>query len=162
MVAINTAVTHIGALDPLIDALGSGNVTRINQARQAYQRATGIPAPTNYQTLANMAVGEINTVVSGPSGGDKEERARLASPFDPDGGPSVLKGAVNTAVTALAGKTDALRNAWDVGTNGTQGSFDKFLLPDTKKALASDSKTPITKTLAGVTYVQENGKWYKQ
>lgn len=135
LVKINTAVKHIGSLEPLIDAMGSGNVARINQARQIFQKETGVAAPTNYQTLANMAVGEINGVVTGPSGGDKDERDRLASPFDPKGGPAVLKGAVQTAVTALAGKTDALRNAWDVGTNGTQGSFDKFLLPDTKKAL---------------------------
>ena len=137
LVAINTAVKHVGALGPLIDAMGSGNVTRINQARQAYQTATGVPAPTNYATLANMAVGEINKAVTA-NGGDAAERESIAAPFDPKGGPAVLKGAVQTAVTALAGKTDALRNAWDVGTNGTQGSFDKLLLPATKKALAQE------------------------
>lgn len=136
LIAINTAVKHVGALTPLIDAMGSGNLTRINQARQAYQRATGVAAPTNYQTLANMAVGEINKAVTA-NGGDAAERESIAAPFDASGGPEVLKGAVQTAVTALAGKTDALRNAWDVGTNGTQGSFDKLLLPTTKKALGS-------------------------
>jgi hypothetical protein len=144
LVAINTAVRHVGSLEPLIDALGSGNVTRINQARQVFQRETGIPAPTNFATLANMAVGEINKAVTA-NGGDKEERERLGAPFDPKGGPAVLKGAVQTAVSALAGKTDALRNAWDVGTNGTQGPFDKFLLPDTKKALGiTDSGAPVS------------------
>lgn len=144
LVAINTAVKHVGSLGPLIDAMGSGNVSRINQARQAYQTATGVPAPTNYQTLANMAVGEINKAVTA-NGGDAAERESIAAPFDAKGGPAVLKGAVQTAVTALAGKTDALRNAWDVGTNGTQGSFDKLLLPDTKKALgqASGQGAPV-------------------
>jgi hypothetical protein len=173
LVAINTAVKHIGALGPLIDALGSGNVGRINQARQAYQTATGVPAPTNFQTLANMATGEINTVVSGAGGGDKEEREKLGAPFASSGGPEVLKGAVNTAVTALAGKTDALRNAWDVGTNGTQGSFDKFLLPDTKAALkgtpdaAAAPKMPTVGTVSkGYKFVggdpSKQSNWQKQ
>ena len=100
LVAINTAVKHVGALDPLIDAMQSGNVTRINQAKQAYEKATGVPAPTNYQTLANMAVGEINKAVTA-NGGDANERAAIAAPLDPAGGPAVLKGAVQTAVTAL-------------------------------------------------------------
>lgn len=164
LVAINTAVKHIGALGPLIDALGSGNVGRINQARQAYQTATGIPAPTNYQALANMATGEINTVVSGAGGGDKEERERLGAPFDPRGGPDVLKGAVKTAVTALAGKTDALETAWNAAKmSQPHGPFSQFLGDETKQALGQKSgAAPITKTLGGVTYTQENGKWFKQ
>jgi hypothetical protein len=134
LVAINTAVKHVGSLGPLIDAMGSGDTTKINEARQAYQRNTGQPAPTNYQTLANMAVGEISKAVTA-NGGDAAEREAIAAPFAAGNSPAVLKGAVQTAVTALAGKTDALRNQWDVGTQGTQGSFDKLLLPETKQAL---------------------------
>lgn len=141
LVAINTGVAHLGALGPLIDAMQSGNMTKINEARQYFQKQTGNPAPTNYQMLADMASGEISKAVM-QGGGSKDERDDLAEPFKKSLAPDVLKGAVNTAATALAGKTDALRNAWQVGTSGTQGDFNKFLMEPTKKALGiNDTKS---------------------
>jgi hypothetical protein len=134
IVAINTAVAHLDSLNPLIDAMESGNLTLINKARQLYQKQTGVAAPTNYSTLANMAVGETSQAVMA-GGGTGPERDELAAPFKSANGPAVLRGAVQTAVTALAGKTHALRTSWEAGTNGTQGSFDRFLDPATKKAL---------------------------
>lgn len=134
IVAINTGVAHLDALNPLIDAMDTGNVTIINKARQLFQKQTGKPAPTNYQTLANMAVGEVSQAVTA-GGGTGPERDHLAAPFESANGKDVLHGAVQQAITALAGKTDALRTSWDSGTNGTHGSFDKYLGPATKKAL---------------------------
>jgi hypothetical protein len=134
LVSINTAVSHLGALMPLIDAMQSGNMTKINEARQYFQKQTGQPAPTNYQALANMASGEVSKAILAGGGGESE-RDEIASPFKAANGPEALKGAVQTVSTALAGKTEALRNAWNVGTNGTQGDFDKFLMTPTKKAL---------------------------
>ena len=134
IVAINTGVEHLDALNPLIDAMGTGNLTLINKARQFYEKQTGKPAPTNYSTLANMAVGEVSQAVMA-GGGTGPERDELAAPFKSSNSPDVLKGAVQTAITALAGKTDALRTSWDAGTNGSQGAFERFLGPATKKAL---------------------------
>lgn len=155
--AINTGILHVNSLMPLIDAMKSGNTTRINAARQTYQKETGIPAPTNYETLANMAVGEISTAIN-KSGGDAEERDRVASPFASSRSPDVLKGAVKTAVTALAGKTESLANQWDVGTEGTQGNFGKFLMPQTAQALGwtlhKDAK-------GNKAYVSPDGKYFR-
>lgn len=134
LVAINTGVEHLDALNPLIDAMGTGNLTAINKARQFYEKQTGNPAPTNYSTLANMAVGEVSQAVMA-GGGTGPERDDLAAPFKSSNAPDVLRGAVHTAITALAGKTDGLRTSWDSGTNGTQGQFERFLGPATKKAL---------------------------
>jgi hypothetical protein len=134
LVAINTGVEHLDALNPLIDAMDSGNLTAINKARQYFQKQTGQPAPTNYSTLANMAVGEVSQAVMA-GGGTGPERDDLAAPFKSSNAPDVLRGAVKTAITALAGKTDGLRTSWDAGTNGTQGQFERFLGPATKKAL---------------------------
>lgn len=144
LVAINTGVEHLDALNPLIDAMDSGNLTAINKARQFYQKQTGKPAPTNYSTLANMAVGEVSQAVMA-GGGTGPERDDLAAPFKSSNAPDVLRGAVKTAITALAGKTDGLRTSWDSGTNGTQGAFERFLGPATKKALGlPQSSAPET------------------
>ncbi len=134
LVAINTGVEHLDALNPLIDAMDSGNLTAINKARQFFEKQTGKPAPTNYSTLANMAVGEVSQAVMA-GGGTGPERDDLAAPFKSSNAPDVLRGAVQQAITALAGKTDGLRTSWDAGTNGTQGAFERFLGPATKKAL---------------------------
>lgn len=134
LVAINTGVEHLDALNPLIDAMKSGNLTAINKARQFFEKQAGRPAPTNYSTLANMAVGEVSQAVMA-GGGTGPERDALAAPFSSANGPDVLRGAVQTAITALAGKTDALRTSWDSGTSGTQGAFERFLGPATKRAL---------------------------
>jgi hypothetical protein len=45
LVAVNTAVAHLDALTPLIDAMQSGNLTALNKARQFYEKQTGQPAP---------------------------------------------------------------------------------------------------------------------
>lgn len=156
--AINTSVLHTNSLLPLIDALGTGNMTKINAARLAYQKQTGIAAPTNYETLKNMAVGEISSAVN-KTGGDSDERERITAPFASANSPDVLKEAVRTAVTALAGKTEALANRWDVATEGTQGNFGKFLLPQTAQALGwtlhKDAK-------GNQAYVSADGKYFRQ
>lgn len=140
LVAINTAVSHFQSLLPLIDAMQNGNMTLINKARQEFQKQTGQPAPTNYQALADMASGEASKAITA-NGGSVAEREDVASPFKSANGPEALKGAVQTVSTALAGKTDALRNSWEATMQGTQGDFNKFLMPATKKQLGIEVKS---------------------
>ncbi len=134
LTAINTAVQHIDGLDPLIDALGTGDVKLLNRVTNTYKEQTGVPAPTNYQALKEFVGGEVAKAVL-PGGGGEAERQALLAPLNAANSPQAIKAALKTIHTALAGKTEALRNQWDVGTNGTQGPFDKFLLPATQKAL---------------------------
>lgn len=157
--AVNTAVLHVNALLPLIDAMKSGNLTKLTAAKQAYQKETGVPAPTNYDTLANMAIGEINNVVNAKTGGDAAERDRIAAPFVSSRAPDVLKGAVKTAVGAMAGKTESLANQWDVATEGNQGNFGKFLLPQTATALGW---MPHKDANGNKALVSPDGKYFKQ
>lgn len=136
--SINTAVQHMTALTPLVDALNSGQIPLINKAKIAFKNATGQEAPNDYNALKNFVNGEVAKAVL-PGGGGEREREELNAPFKNSNSPAQLKGALDVTVKALAGKTEALRNQWDVGTNGAQGSFDKFLLPATKKALGIEA-----------------------
>lgn len=143
---LNTAIQHMAALDPVIDAMGNGNVTLFNKAANYFKQQTGNPAPTNFAALKEFVSGEVAKAVL-PGGGGEGERKALADPINAANSPAQLKQAVQTYKTALAGKTDALRQTWDVGTRGTQGDFSKFLLPETKKALGitdQPAKTGIT------------------
>lgn len=131
---INTAVAHVNSLKPLVDALGTGDIKRVNSFSNIFKQETGSPAPTDYASIKEFVGGEIAKAVL-PGGGGEKERAALLDPLNASNSPEAIKSALDKIQIALAGKTEALRNQWDVGTRGTQGSFDKFLLPATKKAL---------------------------
>jgi hypothetical protein len=145
LIALNTAIRHLSALPPLVDAMKTGNLTGIRQAKVAYEKATGDPAPSNLQMLGGMASGEVSkAVIAG--GGSVGERDELSDPFKNTQAPDVIKGAAKTAVGALASKTHALGHNWDNATQGNFGPFDQFLEAPTKQALAaseaSTSKHP--------------------
>jgi hypothetical protein len=131
---LNTSVQHLTYLGPLIDKLGGSNLTLLNQAANAYKERTGVPAPTNFAALKEFVGGEVARAVL-PGGGGEAERRSLTDPLNAANSPTQLKEAVTTIQQALAGKTLALKNQWDMGTSGSQGSFDKFLLPETIKAI---------------------------
>jgi len=146
--AINTAVSHIDSLNPLVDELGTGDIKRINKISNAFKQETGSQAPTDYASLKEFVGGEVAKAVL-PGGGGETERAALMDPLNAANSPQAIHSALQKIQVALAGKTEATRNQWDVGTNGTQGSFDKFLMPATKKALgiadtpASGNGSPV-------------------
>jgi len=135
---INTAVAHMDALSPLIDNLDNTRSPLFNKLANVFKQQTGQTAPTNFAALKEFVAGEVAKAVL-PGGGGEGERAALSGPLAAANSPAQLKEAVQTIQKALAGKTEALRNQWEIGTNGTQGSFDKFLLPQTKKALGIDT-----------------------
>ncbi len=138
---INTAVQHMNLLGPLVDAMGTGNEQLINRARNAWQQQTGSPAPTNYAAIKEFVGGEVAKAVL-PGGGGEGERDALLAPLNAANSPQQLHEAVGQMQRALAGKTEALRNQWNVGTGGTQGSFDKFLMPSTQSALGGSGDHP--------------------
>lgn len=145
---LNTSIAHMDALEPLATALGNGNMTLINKAQNFFKEQTGNPAPTNFTALKTFVSGEVAKAVL-PGGGGEKEREELAAPLNKANSPAQLAGAIATIKTALAGKTEALRNQWDLGTNGTQGDFNKFLLPQTKKALGiTDAPTDLAAAAA--------------
>jgi hypothetical protein len=127
-------VQHMDLLPPLIDALSGGNMTVLNKAQNFFKQQTGNSAPTNFSAIKEFVGGEVAKAVL-PGGGGEAERQALTKPLDAANSPVQLKDAVSTIQKALAGKTEALRSQWDIGTNGTQGAFDRFLLPATKNAL---------------------------
>lgn len=144
--AINTVTEHAKALYPLIDAMKTGDSRGINAASLAWKQQFGSAAPTNYQAMANIFAGELKSAVT-QNGGDASEREAIAAPFSGINSPEQLKGAIQTSATAMAGKTHALQKAWDVGTNGTQGPFEKLLTPATKEFLKGSSHPPAIQSL---------------
>jgi len=83
----NTAIQHLQQLKGLAGALQSGDVQLINQARQAYQTATGNAAPTNFNAVRALAAGEVNKIATGTPGAEGDREAARAI-FDPKASPA--------------------------------------------------------------------------
>lgn len=139
---LNTAVGHMDQLDQAATALQNGNVQALNKASNFFGTQFGSSSTTNFNVIKNFAAGEVAKAVL-PGGGGEHEREEIADAIKSSNSPAQLHDAISTWRNLLSSKTEALRNQWDVGTNGTQGSFDKFLLPPTKKALGiASAPTP--------------------
>lgn len=165
----NTAVQHLTQLKGLLAALNTGDIQVINQAKQAYQTATGNPAPTNAAVVANMAAGEVNKVVTGGPGAEGDRDLSRAA-VQLKGSPEQQQGAMDQIIGLMAGRLNSTRNRFQQSHLGT--TFDNMLLPETKAALAShgytgadtpppaDTTTPITATGPnGQKITLQNGQW---
>lgn len=149
--AINTAVKHISSAMPLIDALQTGDVTALNRAKNYFQQNVGgSTAPTDFNAIKEFIQGEVAKAVI-PGGGGEQERQALGASIAAANNPQAIKSAMTKIQIALAGKTDALRQQWNEATQGKQGDFDRFLLPETKQAL----KQAEMPSVAGASFSSE-------
>lgn len=131
---LNTAISHMDTLDQAASALGNGDTQALNRISNSLSTQFGKTAVVNFDTVKNFAAGEVAKAVL-PSGGGEAERQAIADAIKSSSSPQQLHQAIQQWRELLAGKTDALRNQWDVGTGGRHGDFEKFLLPATKRAL---------------------------
>lgn len=135
---LNTAIGHMDIMDQAATALQNGNVQALNKMSNFFGTQFGGTTANNFNIVKNFAAGEVAKAVL-PGGGGEHEREEIADAIKSSNSPQQLHQAIALWKELLSSKTNSLRNQWEVGTNGAQGSFDKFLLPATKKALGIDS-----------------------
>lgn len=146
--ATNTAIQHLSQLKGLLSALNSGDIGIINQAKQAYEKATGNPAPTNAALVANIAATEVNKVATGGPGAI-EDRDLARSSTQLKGSPEQQSQAMDNLIGLMSGRLNSTRNRFVQAKLGSQ--FDNMLLPETKAALAAHGYTgSAAPTAAGV------------
>jgi len=133
IVAINTATQHLGVLRPLVKALNTGNSNAINQAQLAFQKQFGATAPVSFDAVKQFVTQEV-AKANVPGGGVSAEREELGDSLSKANTFAQLSDVLDKYQQLMAGKTEALRTLWDVGTKGQHGPFDQFLLPATKAA----------------------------
>lgn len=131
---VNTAVAHLSQLKPLLAALNSGDINIINSAKQAYQQATGKPAPTDASIVANMAAGEVNKVVTGGPGAEGD-RDLARNMMQLKGSPEQQTEGMDNIIGLMAGRLNSVQNRFQQAKLGP--TFDRMLMPETKAALAS-------------------------
>jgi hypothetical protein len=146
---LNTAVQHIQVLKPVLANLDNTQIPFVNWIKNNWnQQVMGDPAPTDFNGVRDFVVGEISKAVL-PNGGGEAERMALAKSAASANSGGALQSIMNRWQELLAGKTNATRNQWNIGTmvtpqnpTGRFGDFNRFLLPDTKAALGIKDAPP--------------------
>lgn len=115
--AYNTAIDHSKQLLDTIDALGSGDVKRLNSLRNFFKTEFGSPDVPDYQAVANAYNHEVTTVVS--KGHITDSEVKTGGSVLPDNAsPQALKTVVQSYNKLMLSKRDEL----DKIIKGTAGS----------------------------------------
>ena len=105
MIAFNTAILHLGLLADAADALGNGNAKLFNSISQKWKEQTGSPLPARFDTIKQMASGEITKVGGSLNQGEQEA---VKGPLDKSNSPQALKGSIGASVQLMDGKISIL------------------------------------------------------
>jgi hypothetical protein len=130
--SLNVAISHLGTLDELGEALQTGNTQWFNQARNFFHQQFGQEAPTNFNAAKQIVGAEIikGVVASGGGVSEREEAARVISTAN---SPQQLRGVISTYKQLLAGQLEGLKKQYEDTTKRTD--FDKRLTPQAQKEL---------------------------
>lgn len=167
--SMNVGVQHLDLLDNLITSLANGDVHLINKARQHWKRATGYPAPTNFDTAKQIVADEITKAVIGGQTAEAD-RAELAHNLDRANSPAQLKQVVETLEGLMHGQLSGLRQQYIQSTGKTSQDFNKKLSPKTIEVLNRfNQNTAINQNVPTATNPQtgqklyfRNGQWQSQ
>jgi hypothetical protein len=137
--SMNTAVAHLGTLEELMGALGSGDKPTLNRLSQMVAQQTGDPAPTNFDAAKAIVAKEVvKAIVAG--GGGVSERQEASDLINRAASPEQLRGAIETIKKLLGGQLGGLRRQYETSTGGT--NFDSMLSPEAQKLLPPRDTAP--------------------
>lgn len=159
--SLNVAMDHLDTLGQLADAMQNGDIQRVNQLKQIWQRETGSPAPTNFNAVRLIVGNEVVKAVT-PSGGGVADREEIARQLDAKQSPAQLQGAIAAFHSLMGGQLAGLKRQYEQGTG--QQDFERFLSPRVKQALepaATPSPSASTPTNAAPVRIQNDADYAK-
>lgn len=111
--AFNTATEHLKLLSQLGDALQNQSAPLINRFGNAYATATGGAAPTSFDMAKNAVAGEVAKTFKGNA--TEGEISAINTTINNAQSPAQLKGAINTAISLMESKRQALMEQYHQG-----------------------------------------------
>ena len=135
--SLNVAVSHLGVLENAANALHAGNTPAINQFKQAWQRETGKIGPTSFNAVKELVADEIVAAVV-PGVGSLADRKALKDTIMAKSSPAQLQGVIKQYKELLGGQLSGLEQQYTATTRKTDFK-ERYLLPETKRALMSSS-----------------------
>jgi hypothetical protein len=112
LVAMGTAVNHIGDLRPLITALNNKDLQGANKIYNDIKKWTGDPNVTNIESVGPAVAAEIQKTFVSSGGGTGAERDELAKAFSTARSPQQLEGAVKMYENLMVGKLTELEKQY--------------------------------------------------
>jgi len=138
--SLNVAVSHLGTLDTAAAALRAGDVRAFNQFKQAWQRETGKPAPTNFNAVRELVADEIVAAVV-PGVGALADRKALKDTLMAKSSPEQLQGVVKEYKELLGGQLGGLEKQYNASTRKTDFK-QRYLTPEAIAALTTAPSAP--------------------
>lgn len=122
--SFNVLLSHLDTLDSLSDALDNGNYQAINRLGNAYAKATGKVAPTNFEAVKHIVGDEVVKAVTGGAGalGDREA---IAKAIDSANSPTQLKGVIKNFKELSIGQLNGLEQQYRSGSG--RDDFEHYL-----------------------------------
>jgi len=153
--ANNTALNHLETMDKLAGDLANADTRIVNAASNAFARATGSAAPTNFDAAKQLVAAEVIKAVV-QNGGGVTERQEAADNIKSANSPEQLRGVIATYRELLGGQLSSLAQQYETGTG--RKDFDKKLSPATRDLLKK-STPAVAPAPAGA--VDTSNKWLK-
>lgn len=124
--SFNVLLTHLDTLDSLSDALDNGNIQAVNRLGNAYAKATGKAAPTNFEGVKHIVGDELVKAVTGGAGalGDREA---IAATINSANSLPQLKGMIHNYKELAVGQLTGLEGQYKVSTG--LNDFEHLLSP---------------------------------
>lgn len=145
---INNAIQHIDVMQKAADALGSGDMRTFNTLANAIGKEFGVAAPTTFDGLRQIVGTEIERAATGGVGA-AVDRQNLIESLNKANSPEQLKDVFKNFKALFGGQAASLKTQYEDGTpdrpsfrGDGQFSFDKKLLPQTRKELPGFDQSP--------------------
>ena len=141
MVALNTAIAHMGLVPGTTAALNNGDFKFLNKVYQGFNAQTGASAPALADQLSQFLGREVVNAVQANGGGEREREAAQAL-YEKSQAPGVLQDVANQGAQLLAGRAAAIEQDYigtqSMGQSGTEEQYRKqfrmrFLTPDARR-----------------------------
>lgn len=164
--ALNTAIGHLGELSDAAAALGNGNYPKLNWAKNIFSTETGGTAVTNFNTIRDKVAEEFTRVYRG-SGGSESDIKREIDNLNAANSPDQLHQAIAHMADLAQSKIDANSEQYKT-VMGPLAKPRPMVSKKTAKTLdllrqrAGGQAAPVTKTINGKKYIQQNGQWFEQ
>lgn len=125
--SFNVAYNHSDLVGDLADALGNGNVQRINALSQSYEQEFGSPAPTNFDAAKHILADEINKAAIGGAGALADRQALTANILRASS-PEQIHGQLDTYKSLIIGQMKGIKQQYEQSTK--RKDFDRLLSPE--------------------------------
>lgn len=172
--SFNVAYNHADLVGQLADALGNGDVQRINSLSQQYAQEFGSAAPTNFDAAKHILADEVNKAAIGGAGALADRQALTANILRASS-PEQIHGQLQTYKTLIVGQMKGMKQQYEQATK--RDDFDRLLSPEVKADLKTHNQESgnagdpaggaapegtIIHDAQGNTKVKRGGKWVDQ